>query len=141
MTDRELFRHALATVAYRGSKVIRDAPESFGAFEGAGRKPVEILAHIGDLLEWTLRMARGSTEWKNSAPLGWAEETQRFHTRLAEIDALLASDEAVQAPLERLLQGPIADALTHVGQIAMMRRMAGAAIRPENYFAAAIKAG
>jgi hypothetical protein len=141
MSERELFRHAVATLAYRGGKAIRGAPESFAAFDGAGKPPVEILAHLGDLLDWTLHMSRGSMEWRNSAPQTWDEESRRFFERLAELDRLLASQEALHAPLEKLLQGPIADALTHVGQIAMMRRMAGAPMRGENYYAAPIEAG
>jgi hypothetical protein len=141
MSERELFRHTIATLAYRGGKAIRGAPESFATFDGAGKTPVDILAHIGDLLDWTLSMARGSQEWRNSEPQTWDKESQRFFLRLAELDALLASSEAIQAPMERLFQGPIADALTHVGQIAMMRRMAGSPTRGENYYAAAIEVG
>jgi hypothetical protein len=141
MSEREFFRHTIATLAYRGGKAIRGAPESFATFDGAGKKPVDILAHIGDLLDWTLRMARGSKDWQISEPQSWDQESQRFYSRLAELDRLLASQEAAQAPLERLFQGPIADALTHVGQIAMMRRMAGSPTRGENYFIAPIEAG
>lgn len=141
MSERELFRHTIATLAYRGGKAIRGAPESFGTFDGAGKAPVTILAHIGDLLDWTLRMARGSTEWKNSLPQHWDAESRRFFDTLSELDALLASEEVLHAPFERLFQGPIADALTHVGQIAMMRRMAGSPMRGENYYAARIEAG
>jgi len=96
---------------------------------------------MGDLLDWTLRMSRGSTDWKSAAPESWDEESRRFFERLAELDGLLASEEAIQAPLEKLFQGPIADALTHVGQIAMMRRMAGSPTRFENYYVARIEAG
>jgi|SRR5580692_4663675 hypothetical protein len=141
MSDRDFFRHAVATLAYRGGKAIRGAPESFATFDGAGKTPVEILAHLGDLLDWTLRMLRGSTDWKPSAPQSWDQESRRFYSRLAELDALLASEEPVQAPIEKLFQGPIADALTHVGQLAMMRRMAGSPTRGENYYIARIEAG
>jgi len=141
MSERELFRHTVATLAYRGGKAIRGAPESFASFDGAGKTPVTILAHIGDLLDWTLRMARGSAEWKNSQAQSWDAESRRFFERLTELDALLASNDALQAPLERLFQGPIADALTHVGQVAMMRRMAGSPMRGENYYVAHIEAG
>jgi hypothetical protein len=110
-------------------------------FDGAGKTPVEILAHMGDLLDWTLRMARGSKDWQASPPQSWDEESRRFIERLAELDGLLASAEAVQAPMEKLFQGPIADALTHVGQLAMMRRMAGCPTRGENYYVAPIEAG
>ena len=141
MSDREFFRHAIATLAYRGGKAIRGAPESFATFDGAGKTPVDILAHIGDLLDWTLRMLRGSKDWKPSAPQSWDQESRRFYLRLAELDGLLASAEPLQAPIENLFQGPIADALTHVGQLAMMRRMAGSPIRGENYYAARIEPG
>ena len=86
-------------------------------------------------------MSRGETGWKNSAPKTWDEESRRFFERLTEMDQLLASEEAIQAPLEKLFQGPVADALTHVGQIAMMRRMAGSPMRGENYYIARIEAG
>jgi hypothetical protein len=86
-------------------------------------------------------MARGSKEWTASEPQSWDQESRRFHSRLAELDGLLASAETIQAPMEKLFQGPIADALTHVGQIAMMRRMAGSPTRFENYFVAPIEAG
>lgn len=141
MTDRDLFRHAVATIAYRGGKAIRGAPENFADFDGAGKSPVEILAHIGDLLEWTLRMTHGSTEWRATPPQSWEHESRRFYDGLAALDATLASEQIVQASLERLFQGPIADALTHIGQLAMIRRMAGAPTRGENYFIAAVEIG
>ncbi len=141
MTDRELFRHTIATLAYRGGKTLRDAPDGFAGFDGTGKTPVQLLAHLGDLFDWTLRMMRGSREWRVSQPQGWEHESRRFYDGLAAIDLVLASDEPLEAPLERLLQGPIADALTHVGQLAMMRRMAGAPIGAENYYIAQIEAG
>jgi len=138
---REFLRHAVATLAYRGGKTVRDAPPSFAGFDSGGRTPVQILAHIGDLLDWSLRMARGSREWRDSAPLAWPEESLRFFAALEAFDAYLASDAAVAAPLEKLFQGPIADALTHVGQLAMLRRMSGNPIRGENYYVADIQTG
>ena len=138
---REFLRHAVATLAYRGGKTVRDAPPSFAGFDSGGRTPVQILAHIGDLLDWSLRMARGSREWRDSAPLAWPEESLRFFAALEAFDAYLASDAGVAAPLEKLFQGPIADALTHVGQLAMLRRMSGNPIRGENYYVADIQTG
>jgi hypothetical protein len=137
---RELFRHALATLAYRAGKVLRDAPESFAAFAAGdgGRTAGQILAHMGDLMDWALSMADGSKKWHDSPPLAWKEEVDRFFAALKAFDDYLASDSPVQARLEKLLQGPVADALTHVGQLAMMRRMAGCAFRGENYYAAEI---
>jgi hypothetical protein len=142
---RDLFRHTLATLAYRTARALENAPESFADFDGAGRRPIQIVAHMGDLLDWSLSMVKGTPAWHNSEPLAWAEEQQRFFTTLGAFDQYLASDDPVnaplKAPLDRLFQGPIADALTHVGQLAMLRRLAGAPIRGENYYVAAIAVG
>jgi hypothetical protein len=138
---RELLRHTLATLAYRGGKAVRNAPPEFAGFNGVGRTPAKILAHIGDLLDWALSMADGSRQWHDSEPLPWDEEVQRFFTSLKKFDDYLASAEPLQAPAEKLFQGPIADALTHVGQLAMMRRLAGHPIIGENYFVADVVVG
>ena len=140
---RELLRHTLATLAYRGGKAIRGVPEDFGSFQlsAESRSASEILAHIGDLLDWSLCLAKGEHTWKQSEPVSWARDVERFHLALQKLDDYLATDEPLGFPLERLFQGPIADALTHVGQIAMLRRVAGAPMRGENYFKAEILAG
>lgn len=142
-SGRQLFRHALAALAYRGGKVLRDAPESFAGFAAGpdGRTASQIVAHLGDLMDWALSMAEGSQEWNDSKPLDWKMELERFFAALKAFDEYLASGKEVHAPLEKLLQGPVADALTHVGQLAMMRRIAGAAMRGENYYAAEIVVG
>ena len=140
-SDRELLRHTLATLAYRAARAVQDAPESFAGYDGAGRQPVQILAHMGDLFDWALSMAEGNQRWNPSEPLAWAEEQRRFFAALQAFDAYLTSGERVHAPIERLFQGPILDALTHVGQLAMLRRMAGCPIRGENYYVAAIAVG
>src|SRR5580698_6325825 len=140
---RELLRHALATVAYRGGKAVRNAPEGFAAFhadEGV-RTPGEILAHMGDLMDWALSMAAGKQVWNNSQPLAWDKEVESFFAALKKYDDYLASNEPVKAPLENLFQGPIADALTHVGQIAILRRLAGEPLKAENYYKAEIAVG
>lgn len=138
-----LFRHTLATLAYRGGKALRNASSGFGAFQaGHGvRTPAEILAHIGDLLDWALSMAAGQKKWNDSKPLPWEQELDRFFAALKKLDDFMASGEPVQAPLEKLFQGPIADALTHVGQISILRRMADAPVKGENYFVADIEKG
>jgi hypothetical protein len=140
---RELLRHAVATLAYRGGKVLCDPPWGFASLRigEKTRTPVEILAHIGDLLDWALWLAKGERRWSNSAPQAWDREVARFFDSLARLDALLASAEPLAAPPEKLFQGPIADALTHVGQIALLRRLGGAPVRGENYFRADIVAG
>jgi hypothetical protein len=138
---RELLRHSLAALAYRATRALEEAPEDFAGFSGAGRKPAEILAHMGDLFDWALSMAEGKQRWQNSQPLPWAAGQQRFFIALGAFDAFLASGEPLQAPIERLLQGPVADALTHVGQLAMLRRMAGTPTRGENFYVAEIALG
>jgi hypothetical protein len=140
---RELLQHALATLAYRGGKAIRNAPEGFATFQaGEGtRTPGQVLAHIGDLMDWALSMAVGKQQWHNSEPQPWEKEAERFFAALKKFDNLLASSEPLHASPEKLFQGPIADALTHVGQIAILRRLAGESIRGENYFVADITVG
>ena len=138
---RELLRQTLATLAYRASRAFEDAPEEFADFGGVGRRPVEILAHMGDLFDWALSIASGNQRWHNSQPLPWADEQRRFFASLGAFDEYLVSAEPLHTPIERLFQGPVADALTHVGQIAMMRRLAGYPIRGENYFVATISVG
>jgi hypothetical protein len=145
MTDERvsLLRHSVATLAYRGGKAVRGAPPGFASFQAAAgsRTPGQILAHIGDLLDWALHLSRGERVWKDSEPLPWDEEVGRFFAALRAFDERLASAEPLVAPPEKLFQGPIADALSHVGQIALLRRLAGAPIRGENYFVAEIATG
>jgi len=140
---RELLRHALATVAYRTSKAVRNAPAGFADFHaGEGvRTPAQILAHIGDLFDWALSIAKGKQAWRDSKPLPWEKEVERFFAALKSLDDFLASNAPVEAPLEKLFQGPIADALPHVGQLAILRRLARAPVKGESYYAAEIVAG
>ena len=140
---RELLRHTIATLAYRGAKVVRDAPHGVATFRvgPATRTPVEILAHVGDLLDWALHLANGEYVWRNADVQSWDREVQRFFDRLERLDQRLAAAEPLGYPAEKIYQGPIADALTHVGQIAMLRRLAGAPVRGESYFKADIVIG
>ena len=137
----ELLRHTLATLAYRAARAREGAHADFGSFDGAGRQPVQILAHMVDLFDWALSMAKGSPTWHNSEPLAWEEENKRFFNSLRCFDEYLASAEPLHAPIDQLFQGPIADALTHVGQLAMMRRLAGCPITGENYYVAEVVVG
>ena len=138
---REFLRHTLASLAYRAARALENAPASFAEFSGAGRLPVQILAHMGDLFDWALSAVQGREHWHTSKPHPWHIEAERFFASLYAFDAYLVSNEPLYASAEALFQGPIADALTHVGQLAMMRRLAGAPIAGENYFVADIKAG
>lgn len=143
LSARELLRHCLATIAYRAGKVVRDAPQGYVDFD-AGQKcrtPLQILAHIGDLFDWGLSMAKGKPAWRDAAPSTWPDEVQRFFESLKKFDDYLAGPEPLHAAPEKLFQGPLADALTHVGQLAMLRRMSGTPIRGENYYKAEITKG
>lgn len=140
---RELLRHVVATVAYRGGFAVADAPENFAGFRinEKTRTPGELLAHMGDLLEGSLHLVKGELVYLTSAPLPWEEEVARFFSAVRELDSYLASNAPLACPVEKLIQGPVGDALTHVGQIIMLRRMAGKPVRAESYFTAEIVAG
>lgn len=142
-TARTLLRHTLATVAYRGGKAVRDVPEGFADFRigEKSRTPGQILAHIGDLYDWAFTMADGPQRWHNSTPLAWSDETARFFSTLRKLDDRLANDAPLACSVEQIFQGPVADSLTHIGQIALLRRLAGGPVRAENYAKADITAG
>ena len=140
---RQLLRHTVATLAYRGGKALREAPDSFAAFKIADstRTPLAILAHVNDLLDWAFHMTQGKQVWNDTSPDRWDREVDRFFAGLQRFDDVLASDQQLGYSSERLFQGPIADALTHVGQINLLRRIHGSPVRGENYFKAKIEAG
>ena len=140
---RAFLRHTVATVAYRGGKAVRDAPASFATYDGGGsnRTPAKILAHIGDLYDWALTQAKGAEAWHDSTPLDWDQEVARFHAALQRFDEYLSSDAPLAATVETLFQGAVADSLTHIGQLAILRRLSGARMKSENYSRADIVAG
>jgi len=144
MTDTRVpLRHILATIAYRGAKAVRNAGPSFADYRAAetSRTPAKILAHIGDLMDWGLAMSEGRREWHDSAPLAWEKECERFFTALKKFDDYLALEKPLEVSAEKLFQSALADALTHIGQIAMLRRLAGVPIKGENYYVAEITVG
>jgi hypothetical protein len=136
-------RHALATLAYRAGKALRGAPPEFSGFAPAqgSRTAGQILAHMGDLMDWGTSIARGKQAWTNSPVQAWEADVQRFFDGLAAFDAAIASASPDERLSNKLFQGPIADALQHTGQLTMMRRLAAAPIKGENYYAADIAAG
>lgn len=140
---REVLRHVVATVAYRGGIAVSDAPDNFAEFrvDETARTAGEILAHIGDLLEGSLYLVKGEFVYLTSSPLPWGEEVSRFFSAVKGFDSYLSSDAPLACEVEKLIQGPIGDALTHVGQIVMLRRVAGKPVRVESYFTAEIVAG
>lgn len=140
---RQLLRHTVATVAYRAGKAVRGVVEDFADFHASetSRTPAQILAHMGDLFDWALSIAKGQQEWHDSPPLPWTDGVKRLFASLEKFDAYLAAAQPLNVSAEKLFQGPVADALTHVGQLAMLRRIAGSPVRGENYFRARIAAG
>ncbi len=140
---RALLRHTVATVAYRGGKAVRGAPAAFASFSGDGseRTAVRILAHISDLYDWALTQASGAEAWHDSPPRDWDREVERFFEALQRFDDYLASEAPLAATPEKLFQGAIADSLTHIGQLAILRRLSGARMKSENYSRADIVAG
>jgi hypothetical protein len=137
-----MLRHTLATLAYRAGKALRDAPPGFGDFRASesSRSAAQILAHMGDLMDWAISIVDEGQKWTDAPVQSWDADVDRFFAALERFDAALSAKGA-DVPADRLFQGPIADALTHVGQLAMMRRLAGVPIKPENYFVADVAAG
>lgn len=142
-TTRPLLRHLVATLAYRAAKVLRDVPSGFAEFSGhpGTRVPVQIVAHMADLMGWAVRMAQSEYLWRAEGTRDWDAEVRRFFDGLAALDRFLSSDAPLSHSPEMLIQAPLADALTHVGQLAMLRGAAGAPVRPESYARAEIVAG
>jgi hypothetical protein len=142
-SSRTFLRHVLATIAYRGGKAMRDAPAGFAEFHASEttRTPGQILAHIGDLLDWALSQVSGKEKWSDSKSIAWDDGVKRFFASLKALDDYIASDAALSCTPEKLFQGALADALTHIGQVSMLRRLAASPVRAENYSRAEIVAG
>lgn len=141
--DLALLRHTVATLAYRAAKTVRGALPEFADFRASAssRTPVQILAHMGDLFDWALTMADGKAVWHDAPPLSWNEEVARFFAALDRFDARLATGRPLANPATKVFAGPIADALTHTGQLNFLRRMSGAPVKGESYFRADIETG
>lgn len=142
-TTRLFLRHTLATLAYRAGKTVRGTPEAFGNYRETPESPssVEILAHMGDLMDWVLRTVKGAPSWTSARPLPWNDEIARFFASLRALDDYLASGAPIQWDPGKLFQGGIADALTHTGQLAMLRRLSGHKMKGESYVQADIVIG
>jgi hypothetical protein len=143
-STRIFLRHLVATLAYRASKVLRDAPAGFAEFFSSpgARVPVQILAHMADLMGWAVRMAQGENLWRPEGTGDWDTEMRRFFEGLLSLDRILSSDAVMdRTTAMKLTQAPLADVLTHVGQLAMLRGASGAPVRPESYARAPIVVG
>lgn len=140
---RNLLRHTVATLAYRAGKVLRDAPPELADFrlQPGGRSATDILSHMVDLMAWGERLAHGEYRWQALGVNDWNTAVERFFAGLAALDAALADTSAPAFPAGVMFQGPIADALTHVGQLALMRGAIGQPVRPEAYARATIEVG
>lgn len=141
--DRQLLRHFLAAIAYRTQKALRDAPEPYPVFSAGNRArtPVELIRHMTSLMGYVRTFFVGGSYPVKPDPLPtFKEEVARFHEMLESVGALLASEEKCTLTPEQLLQGPFADTMTHVGQLAMLRRLADAPVAPENFIYADIRA-
>jgi hypothetical protein len=139
--DRELLRHFLAAIAYRTQKALRGAPARYATFSAGNRArtPAELIRHMTSLLGYVRTFFEGGTYKPDPLP-SFEQEVQRFHGLLEQVAKLLGSGAKCAITTEQLLQGPFADAMTHVGQLAMLRRLADAPIAPENFIHADIRA-
>lgn len=142
--DRELLLHFLAAIAYRTQKALRGAPANYPclAIGHGARTPVEVLRHMTSLMGYTQTFFRGgSYPMVPEALATFEQEVARFHDMLGGVGDLLKSDEPLRdISTEQLLQGPLADTMTHVGQLALMRRLSNSAVRGENFVFAEVRA-
>ena len=139
--DRRLLRHFLAAIAYRTQKALRGAPAEFGNFRCAPgvRTPHQLLRHMSGVLGYARTMFHGNGRRATTLP-GFEDEIARFHEQLRLLGQDIEAADFDRVTPERLLQGPLADVMTHAGQLAMLRRLSGSPIPPENFFVAEIDA-
>jgi hypothetical protein len=139
---RRLLNHFLAALAYRTQKALREAPEDFGSFRAgeAVRTPAELVRHMASVLGYARTFFVGG-HYRPEPLASFAEEIERFHEMLGFLAQHLRNGDALLEGMteERLLQGPFSDAMTHAGQLALLRRLAGAPVPPENFIVAEIK--
>lgn len=144
MTDAraELLRHFLAALAYRTQKALRDCPVSFPQFRAAPgvRTPSELLRHMTSVLGYARTFMVGGT-YDAEPPADFAVEVTRFHEMLEALSSRLANGETFgETSFEAVLQGPFSDAMTHAGQLAILRRLHGDPVPAENFLKADIRA-
>ena len=138
-----ILRHLVATIAFRASRALRDTPEDFESVRLAegGMTARELLLHLSNVMSFALATVSGTERIRHDA-VKWPQEVERFYSLLAQIDTRLAEGASVLAGMDlKLVQGPLADALTHVGQLHAMRRMTGSPVPPTNYIQVEVQAG
>lgn len=142
MDSQRLVRHFLAAIAYRAQKAMRDAPASYWHYDSGNRTrtPAALLRHMTSVLGYARTFAVGGSYPVDPEPLPTPEaEQERFHAMLTAVSELIAPDGALGSlTAEQLLQGPLADVMTHVGQLAMLRRLDGTPVPPENFIFAEV---
>lgn len=140
--ERRLLQHALAAIAYRARKAVSGSPPEFADFRaGPGvRTPHQLLRHMSDVLGYA-RVTFSGGSWRAHTLPTFEEEVTRLHEQLALLNDIIAVEEFAEFTPDQLLQGPISDTLTHVGQLAMLRRLSGSPIPPENFIVADIDTG
>lgn len=138
--SRQLLRHFLAVLAYRTQKVLRGAPATFSDFRPADnvRTPHELMWHMTGLIGYARTMLHGG-EYAPPRLQLFESEVARFHAVLQSLSDDFA-DDTLRARItdEQFLQGPLSDAMTHVGQLAMLRRLEGTPVPSENFIFAQI---
>lgn len=141
--DKQLLLHFLAAIAYRTQKALRGAPDTYALFQPGNevRTPVEILRHMTSLMGYVRTFWTGGTYPHNPEALpAFADEIARFHEILEDVGRFIKADNApVDITTEQLLQGPFSDVMTHVGQLAILRRLADSPVAAENFIYADIK--
>jgi len=138
-----IFRHLIATIAYRSSRSLRDAPDSFESTKlpGESKSAAELLLHMTNVLSFAIATVT-HTERVRHEPLPWKAEIDRFYSLLGELDTKLAEGVSLESGMDlKLVQGPLSDVLTHIGQLHAMRRAAGSPIAAANYIKAEIHIG
>jgi hypothetical protein len=143
MTEIDFFRHTLATIAYRAGHSIRTAPQSFAEFKaGASSKtPLELVAHMTDLLDWSLTELKGESDWHERPPTNWETDVARFYDSLKKLDGYAAAGHPTKTDLMRLFQGPMVGCFVYIGRIDMLRRRHGSPVKREIFFEADIVIG
>jgi len=142
--ERQLITHFLAAIAYRTQKSIRDAPETYWTFAAGKqvRTPIEILRHMTSVLGYARTLFIGGDYPVQPKVLpGVDAEIGRLHEIIEDLGQLLEGEASLhEITEEQLLQGPLSDAMTHVGQLALLRRLHGSPVPPENFVYADISA-
>ena len=140
--SRRLLQHFLAAVAYRTQKALRGAPDAFADFR-AGinvRTPHEIVWHMTGVIGYARTMFHGGRFTPARAET-FPREIERLHATFEGLREDFGNP-GLSASItdEQFLQGPLSDAMTHAGQLALLRRLAGSPVASEDFIFAKIDA-